>query len=110
MALVLAFGVFLPAHWASEAREGTEHFGWLLCAAALTGASLIVGSVVRVTRALRASQRFQAAWHSAPGTPDRIVEDAALPGMSLAGVVRTIIVTAAAATLALTLWIAAVVG
>jgi hypothetical protein len=90
--IVFAFGLFLPVHWIYEAREGSESFGALLYGLALLGVALISGSAVRTFTALRACRRLRLTWSGQVENVERIVDDTAMPGMWLAGVVRTTIV------------------
>jgi hypothetical protein len=90
--LLFAVGMFLPAHWISEAREGSEYFGALLYGLALLAVGLIGGSAIRVLAAVRACRRLQRAWRDQREDARRIVDDVAMPGVSLAGIFRTTIV------------------
>jgi hypothetical protein len=92
-AAFVAFVLFLPIHLATEATDAVETFGGLLWALALLSMAMVLAAVVRVARARSASRRLRTAWtaHSSAGaTP--IVQDSGMRGMSLAGILHTIIV------------------
>jgi hypothetical protein len=92
VSLIFALGVFLPVHWLYEGREGSEYFGALLWFLALFAVALIAGSAWRVVVALRACRRLRRTWVGPIGQRRAIVSDCEMPGMSLAGIVRTTIV------------------
>ena len=89
LATLFACGVFLPAHWADESREGTEYFGVLLYA--LAGLSLLIvwRSMVRTLRALRAFRALRHSWPRPVSGAAPVIDEDAMPGMTLAGVFRT---------------------
>jgi len=86
-AALFAFGVFLPVHWADEAREGTEHFGVLWYALAGLSVLLVGQSTIRTLEAMRACRGLRL---SRPATAG-VIDDETMPGMSLAGIFRTAI-------------------
>lgn len=86
-AALFAFGVFLPVHWADEAREGREYFGVMWYALAGLTVLLVGQSTVRTFGALRACRALRLSWPRGAA----VIEDETMPGMSLAGIVRTTI-------------------
>jgi hypothetical protein len=88
LAVFFVGALFLPAQWALEPRDAVETMGLSLNAMAAAGAALLVRSAWRAMAVARAGRRIHAG--SPPyrrGTPDPYVVDA-LPGVSLAGIVR----------------------
>jgi hypothetical protein len=92
VSVVLALGLFLPEHWASEAREGSEEFGAVLWALAMVGAALLGASVWRVSKALHSCRRLRQSWSGGSTGDGCIVNDVSLPGISLAGILKTSVV------------------
>ncbi len=93
---------FAPAHWRFEPAESQESFGVVLCVLGLVGAALLARSASRMLAVARAGWRLRAC-HRLAGT-DRasgVYEVAGLPGVSLAGVLRTRILVGAAVRQAL---------
>jgi hypothetical protein len=89
--LLLTLGLFVPAHWATEARGANESFGWALNLAAAAGALLIIRSCFRVTALARADRRLRAG-ECASTVVCGVTESADVPGLALAGLVRTRVV------------------
>ena len=88
LATLFACGVFLPVHWADESREGTEYFGVLLYALAALSVLMVGRSTIRAVRAVRACRQLRRSWPR----PASVIDDDAMPGMSLAGIFRTTVV------------------
>ena len=88
LSLFFVGAMFLPAQWALEPRDAVETTGFALNAMATAGAALLLRSAWRAMAVARASHWVRAG--SRPyrlGTPNTYVVDA-LPGVSLAGIVR----------------------
>jgi hypothetical protein len=90
--ILFTLGIFLPVHWAYEPRDGAESFGALVWGLALFAAVLIGGRARRVYVALQACRRLRSTWRDQIRGTRLVVDDSALPGMSLAGILRTTIV------------------
>jgi hypothetical protein len=84
-AALFAFVLLLPTHWSAESRDGSESFGLLLYALAGSSVVLFALSASRTATALRACRELRRRWSRGAGA----ATDAAVPGMSLAGIVRT---------------------
>lgn len=86
--LLLACALFGPAHWLTEPRELSEPFGWVLYAMAASGAALIIRSIVRAAALGRADRRLRSRERESSIVPEAREADG-VPGVALAGVVRT---------------------
>lgn len=88
LSLFFVGAMFLPAQWAFEPRDAKETLGLALTTLAVAGAALVLRSAWRAIGVARASQRVRAGSRLyRRGTPNTYVVDA-LPGVSLAGIVR----------------------
>jgi beta-lactamase regulating signal transducer with metallopeptidase domain len=90
-AFLIALVLFVPAHWMTEPRDARETFGWALWAMAALGAALIVRGVLRTAALARADRRLRSRERGSVVLPD-VREVEGVPGIALAGLVRTRIV------------------
>jgi hypothetical protein len=88
---LIALVLFVPAHWLTEPRDARETFGWALWATAALGAALIVRGVLRAAALARADRRLRSRERGSDVLPD-VREAEGVPGIALAGLVRTRIV------------------
>jgi hypothetical protein len=86
--LLLSVVLFVPAHWATEARDLNESFGWGVYIFALAGAFLIVRGVARAFALGSADRCLRVTERRSPVVPDA-TESAHVRGLALAGLVRT---------------------
>ena len=91
VSVLFTLGLFLPAHWAYEAREGSETFGAVVWGLALVALALFGISASRVLEAVRACRRLgRRRAIRRTDVPD-VIEGRAV-GMSLTGIFRTRVV------------------
>ena len=86
--LLLAFLMFVPAHWIAEPRDAQESFGWVVCAMAAAGAGLICRGIVRAAILERADRKLRSLERSSSSVAETREADG-VPGIALAGLVRT---------------------
>ena len=89
--LLMTGVLFIPAHWATEARDVNESFGWVLNALAAAGALLIVRGAARGVALARADRRLRAG-ERASSVLSGVTESTDVPALALAGVFRTRVV------------------
>jgi beta-lactamase regulating signal transducer with metallopeptidase domain len=87
-ASLLVIGLFVPTHWAAEARDVKESFGIVVYALAAGGALLMARSVVRALALARADRRLRARECASPVIVGATEVDG-VPGLALAGLFRT---------------------
>ena len=103
LSLVVALGLFVPAHLALEPRGVRESFGTILIALALLSMVLVLRSATRAICVACASRRILAtATRAVPGADHRTYEVTGSEGVSLAGVFRTRILIGSGVRAALT--------
>ena len=99
--LLIALVLFVPAHWITEARDVNESFGWVLYVMAAAGAALIMRSAARAIALGLADSRLRAREHGSALIPE-VREADGVPGLALAGLLRTRILIARQAAASLT--------
>jgi hypothetical protein len=101
--LLFVFAIFLPAHWRLEPEQTDESFGLVLGVCALAGCTILLRSLWRAGRAAWSGCRFAQLTAGSPRQLDaEAFEVGALPGVSLAGIVRPRIMIGSEALAALT--------
>jgi hypothetical protein len=86
--LLITCVLFVPAHWITEPRGLNETFGWALYGLAAVGAALIARAAGRAALLKRADRRLRSRERRSPAIAGaREVEE--VPGIALAGLVRT---------------------
>jgi len=86
--LLLTLVLFVPAHWITEPRGLSESFGSSVYLLSLAGAALIGRAIVRVIGLARADRRLRGRERVSAVVP-HLRESEALPGLALAGILRT---------------------
>jgi hypothetical protein len=99
--LLIAVVLFVPAHWITEARDVNESFGWVLYSMAAAGAALIGRSAARAVALGLADSRLRARERGSALVP-HVREADGVPGLALAGLLRTRILIARQAAASLT--------
>ena len=89
--LLSTFVLFVPVHWTTETRGVRESFGWVLILAAVAGLFLLVRSFGRAFAIARADRRLRAIERASPLVSGAL-ESFGVPGMALAGILRTRVV------------------
>ncbi|OFW04648.1 MAG: hypothetical protein A3H96_09685 [Acidobacteria bacterium RIFCSPLOWO2_02_FULL_67_36] len=103
LSIFFVVALFVPAHWRFEPRDARDPIGLLLKLMAALGAALLLRCVMRAVAVSKAEWRLHA-WFTAAGQKRgpsvRVVEG--LPGLTLAGLVRPLILVGSAARRQLT--------
>jgi len=86
--LLLTLVLFVPAHWLTEPRGLNESFGSTVYLLSLAGAALIGRAAVRAFALARADRRLRVRERLSAVVP-HLRESEALPGLALAGLLRT---------------------
>jgi len=86
--LLVTLVLFVPAHWISETRGLNESFGWALYLMAAAGATLMVRGAARAVALGRADRRLRARERGSALVP-QVREAEGVPGLALAGLLRT---------------------
>jgi beta-lactamase regulating signal transducer with metallopeptidase domain len=99
--LLVTLVLFVPAHWITEARDVNESFGWVLYVMAAAGAALMVRAAARAVTLGRADRRLRARERGSALLP-QVREAEGVPGLALAGLLRTRILIGRQAATSLT--------
>jgi hypothetical protein len=100
---VFVLALFLPSHWRFEERQAEESFGFVLVVLAVMSAAILIRSAMRALRtSWRGHRLVQAARQSSTRIENAALALPGLPGISLAGIVRTEVLVGSDALKALT--------